>query len=1197
MSQPLLELESFQNFIDALPDATLLVDPQHKIAFSNSQVLSVFGYAVAELVGLDIDVLLPDRFRVAHAQYRQSYMAEPKVRAMGSGASLWALHKDGREFPVEVSLSPIQTNLGLMIVCSVRDITHLKNAEQAFINDERFKLFMAHAPSAIAMFDKDMRYLAVSQRWLLDYRLEMREVIGLSHYQVFPEIPERWRDIHRRCLAGEVQCADEDTFVRANGHTDWVKWEMCPWYGNDGSVGGLILFTEVITARKDAEHRLRTSEGHFRKILDNAVTGVAITDLAGHFQYCNSAYCAITGYSLSKLQRMHFQDLIHPEDVEANLAKVQQLIDGEIAFFVTENRYLSKAGQTVWVRKYGSTLPGDPISLMMIVIDVTDLKRIELDLQQSYRKLAASESLFRSLIESMPQMAWISNADGQIRYANSQWLAYLNNPESAESSGEWFAPVHPSERQRVILAWKRAVEQLEAFNIECRLLSSKNSYRWWQIRGVILRQEPDETVDWLGICTDIQDLKHEEEALERLNEACLRLWQITNLENGLQEMLAATMTLLQTDMGIIQLLRADGNLEIVAQQGFRQDFLDCFRSVSAETPAPCGWALRTGQRQMIADINLTPYAFREIARQAGYRAVQSTPLLFRDGQPIGVISNYFRKPRFLDALEASMLEIYAQQAANFIKRCQAETQLRLSEQHFRSVFDNSLAGIAISDKNGAILDCNGAFAALLGYSHEELMQRPLEQLMFLDDANEHKRQFQQLLEWKVPFFQIETRYLCKSGALLWVNKYVSILHKQNVGEETVLTVISDITPLKLSQAELRDNKTHLEAAVKSRTQELDVARIAAEKANAFKTRFLNAASHDLRQPLQSASLYLSVLATQLKSSDSESICAALNESLSMMENILDALLDISRLESGSILPCKRDFSVTTLFDRVAANTIPLAVAKGLTIEYRQCNCILHTDQVLLERILGNLVDNAIKYTQKGTITVSCDCGNMMSRLSVADTGIGIPLRKLPHIFEAYYQINGSESLGDKNLGLGLGLAIVKYIADVLGLKLAVASTLAKGSVFSVDVPLGSSLQLGSIEKPLEPTAKPIGANKVLFIDDDEGIRKAIKILLEAHAISGHFSESGEAALAAIDDGLRPGVIISDFQLPGLDGIETVSRIRAATGTEIPALIITGNTTLTKSLGIKLGNCTAYSKPIEPDRLLKFIAAHLAPTAG
>lgn len=120
---------------------------------------------------------------------------------------------------------------------------------------------------------------------------------------------------------------------------------------------------------------------------------------------------------------------------------------------------------------------------------------------------------------------------------------------------------------------------------------------------------------------------------------------------------------------------------------------------------------------------------------------------------------------------------------------------------------------------------------------------------------------------------------------------------------------------------------------------------------------------------------------------------------------------------------------------------------------------------------------------------------------------------------------------------------------------------------------------------------------MLFIDDDEGIRKAIKILLDAHAISGHFSESGEAALAAIHDGLRPGVIISDFQLPGLSGIETISRIRAATGAEIPALIITGNTTRTKGLGIKLDNCAAYSKPIEPDQLLKFIAAHLAPTAG
>ncbi|MCQ8180821.1 PAS domain S-box protein [Methylomonas sp. SURF-1] len=1196
MNQPASALAPFKQFIDTLPDATLLLDSRHRILFANSVAETVFGYTRAELEKLDIDLLLPPRFRAAHHQQRQSYMADPAARRMGSDLNLWGLHKSGREFPLEIGLSPLQTEPELIIVCSVRDISHLKQAERALINDERFRLFLAHAPSAIAMFDRDMRYLAVSRRWLEDYRLERRDIIGLSHYEVFPDIPDRWRAIHRRCLAGEVLRTDEDVFVRADGRTDWVKWEMCPWYADDGNVGGAILFTEVITARKETEIKLRNSKDQFHKIFDNAVTGIAITGLAGRFQYCNSAYCAITGYTLAELQNLEFRNLIHPDDLAANLAEVRRVVGGEIASFVIENRYIAKSGQPVWVRKYGSTLPGDPMQLMVIAVDINQLKQIELDLQQSYRNLAASERLFRSLIESMPQMAWIADSAGVIRFANTQWLAYLDCPNPQHPDDVWFAQVHPNDRQRAIMAWERAIREHASFNLECRLLNFDNSYRWWQIRVVALHKITGDAGEWLGICTDIHDLKREEEALELLNSACFRLWQTNNLEDGLQEMLTATMGLLQTDMGNIQLLSKDGDLQIVAQQGFRQDFLDFIRSVSPSTPTACRVALSTRQRKVISDVEQDPFfaPFRDVARQAGFRAVQSTPLMSREGQPIGVISTHFRSPRALDSLEAGMLDIYAQQAANFIKRCQAETKLRQSEEHFRNVFNNALVGISVRDRSGNLLDCNTAYCNLLEYSREELQGLPLNKIMYSADIEAYLRNFRELTAGNIRFFQVEARYVCKSGALHWVNQYVCILHKQNGEQETVLTVVSDISALKHSQAELRDNKRHLETAVKARTQELKEALIAAEKANEFKTRFLNAASHDLRQPLQSADLYLSVLAKRLEASDSKALCDDLHESIAMMGSILDALLDIARLESGIIVPSKRDFPLRELFDRLAATTVPQAAIKGIRLDYRHEDCTIHSDPALLERVVGNLVANAIKYTERGQITVSCTCCGRTARISVEDTGIGMPPDSLAHIFEAYYQVNNAERHRDK--GLGLGLAIVKHIADILGLQLAVASQAGVGSVFSVEVPLGSALPPSAAVVPVKPAVCNNSSSHILFIDDDPAICKAVKMLFEAHGISGYFVQNGEAAMAAIADGLRPSLIISDYQLPGLDGIETVDRIRAAAGVELPALIVTGNTGLTKTLGKQLPNCKAFSKPLEPERLLELIASYL-PAAG
>lgn len=1192
MTLSLAVLATFKDFLDALPDATFLVDERHRMMYANHEVESVFGYRPAELQAQDIDMLLPPRLRDKHRQIRLKYMLNPTVRRMGSGLTLWALHKSGREFPVEIGLSPLATEQEMFIVCSVRDVSHLKKAEQALINDERFRLFMTHAPSAIAMFDRDMRYLAVSLRWLEDFRLERRDIIGMSHYEVFPDIPQRWRDSHKRCLAGEILRNDEDLFVRANGRKEWVKWEMCPWYGNDGAIGGVILFTEVITTRKEAEILLRKSEDQFHKIFDNAVTGIAITDRTGHFQYCNSAYCKITGYSETELQHLAFPTLIHPDDLADNLAEVQRVIDGEITSFVIENRYIAKSGETIWVRKYGAILPGESMQMICIVVDITRLKQIELDLQNSYRKLEASETLFRSLIESMPQMAWIADKDGTIGYANSQWFAYIDSTDHSEPGMGWFAPIHLGDHSRAILAWERAMQSQAAFSLECRLLNTENSYRWWQIRVVPLQNHVHDDGAWLGVCTDIHDLKREEEALELLNTACFRLWRTNNLQEGLQEMLSATMEMLQSDMGTIQLLKSTGDLQIVAQKGFRQNFLDFFGSVSPGTPTAFGVALNTGQRQVISDVEQEPLfaPFRDVARQAGFRAVQSTPLLARDGQSIGVISTHFQTPRHLDAVETGMLDIYAQQAANFIKRCQTETLVRQSEEHFRSVFDNALVGISVRDRVGNLLDCNAAYRELLGYSQGELLKLPLDKVMHANDVLLYRDHFRQLESGEVPFFQIEVRYVCKFGAEHWVNQYVSILHKQNGDQERVLTILSDITALKRSQAELSSSKKHLESAVENRTHELNEARIAAEKANAFKTRFLSAAGHDLRQPLQSASLYLSVLAKRLESSDCKSICDDLRESMTMMESILDELLDISRLENGFIVPSKRDFSLRELFDRLAVTTLPQAASKGLILDYQKEDCFLYSDPALLERILSNFVVNAIKYTEHGWVKITCACQGNVAHILIEDTGIGISSDKLQNIFEAYYQVANSKQHRDS--GLGLGLAIVKQIADILELKLAVVSNPGAGSVFSVDVPLGKPPSVTSNNQPVKPCVVNNCHAQVLFIDDDPAICKAVKLLFETQGISGHFAQSGEAALTSIKDGLQPGLIIADYQLPGLDGIEAVRAIRAATGVELPAVIVTGNLTLSKSLSKQLGNCKAFPKPLAPDRLLELIASHL-----
>ncbi len=278
--------------VETSNDAIISQSLDGTITSWNPAAERMFGYTAEEVRGRNISILIPaDRIG-----------EEPEfLRRVRSGERIVAcetvrVRKDGRHFPVSLTISPLKSANGKVIGASkiARDITERVQAEASLRQSSGLlRIFIQHAPAALAMFDREMRYLAVSRRWLENFGLKGREVVGRSHYEVFPEIPERWKQAHRRGLAGEAIQAGEDRFERADGSVQWLRWEVRPWLTGHDDVGGIIIFSEDMTRHKQADERLHLAASVFT----HASEGIVITDANGSILDVNDAFTRITGYT------------------------------------------------------------------------------------------------------------------------------------------------------------------------------------------------------------------------------------------------------------------------------------------------------------------------------------------------------------------------------------------------------------------------------------------------------------------------------------------------------------------------------------------------------------------------------------------------------------------------------------------------------------------------------------------------------------------------------------------------------------------------------------------------------------------------------------------------------------------------------------------------------------------------------------
>jgi PAS domain S-box-containing protein len=573
------------------------------------------------------------------------------------------------------------------------------------------------------------------------------------------------------------------------------------------------------------------------------------------------------------------------------------------------------------------------------------------------------------------------------------------------------------------------------------------------------------------------------------------------------------------------------------------------------------------------------------------RKLQAYPLLVVYGIPMRLVTqrwlNNLTAYAGFAALAAASLAaatLFALARVRVDER--AAEVLRTHEAEFRASFELGAVGKVQADPaTGRFLRVNDTFCRMTGYSRDELLGLAFTEITHPDDLEGDLDQYRRLLSGEISSYRREKRHRRKDGSVAWVLVVATMLRDPHGRALRVLGDILDITGDKLAAERLRESEAAQRAAKE-----------VAERATLAKSKFLAAASHDLRQPLQALILFAAMLNGHVQSPRGRQALVHLERGLDTLKSLLDSLLDVSKLDAGMVKPEITAFPIAALLDEIAVSYAPRAAGQGLEWQVEPCATTVRSDRTLLGRLLRNLVENALRYTERGHIRITCHRVENRLRLAVEDTGIGIPPEHLERIFEEFHQVGNVAR--DRAQGLGLGLAIVRRLADLLGHRIEVRSHPGAGSTFSIELPLGPA-EPARLSVPEESFPSQDGRGRLaVVVDDDALVLESLQALLTEWGYEVLTAADVEQAVAQIRErSRRPDIVIADYRLAeGHTGIEAVLAVRALFEHLIPGLILTGETDLEFQRAAAGQGLGIAHKPVTPRQLGRVLDQQLQAAA-
>jgi len=502
----------------------------------------------------------------------------------------------------------------------------------------------------------------------------------------------------------------------------------------------------------------------------------------------------------------------------------------------------------------------------------------------------------------------------------------------------------------------------------------------------------------------------------------------------------------------------------------------------------------------------------------------------------------------------------------------AELEIEAARAYSDSIIDTIRQPLVVLDEALRVVSANRSFYRTFGLEPAEAVGQPLGSVARHHPGAEGLRAFLERVQAdpsQAEDYEIEIELPPLGRRLLLLN--ARRLREGPHGKPKVLLAIDDITERRRA------------------AEALGAAKREAEQANLGKSRFLAAASHDLRQPLQTLSFLQGLMAKKVTDKTVLGLIDRLAETVSAMSGMLDTLLDINQLEAGVVRRDIIDFPINAVLEELGSQFAYHETVDRLDLHVVRSGLSVRSDPRLLAQMIHNLVSNAVKYTAAGRILVGCRRRGDMLRIEVWDTGIGIPADQLSAIFEEFHQLDNPAR--ERSKGLGLGLAIVQRLGELLGHAIDVRSRPGKGSVFSVEVPLGAN----------EPAARPLlgpaetettasNGETILIVEDEPTVREMLKLLLDGEGYRTVTAADGRAAQAwAARGSVPPDLVLADYNLPnGPNGLQVVASLQQTFGHDIPAIILSGDIS-TEALREIAGQGRVHlGKPVTAAALIQLI---------